>query len=161
MKKNKKLIISIAISILIVSFGIFIFYKLFYDGNKLSLGEKDWLNRNKSSVITINLPNELNVFASAGKGVFYDFLSGFEKENEININKNILPIGEENGLGFTINRKIDKNDLLIFRDHYVVVGKNYQSINSLNNLIGKNIGSTKDYINRITDNYNVSLSFAL
>ena len=161
MKKNKKVFISIAISILIVSLGIFIFYKFFYNANKLSLSEKEWLNKNKSSVITINLPNDLNIFAKNGKGVFYDFISGLEKANEMQINKNIIPLGEENGLSFTINSKIDKDDLLIFRDHYVVVGKEHLNIHNLSDLNGKNVGVIGNNISRITDNYNLSLNIAL
>ena len=159
MKKTKKIIISILVSLLVVGLGIFVYYKYFYDANKLNLTEKEWLNSHKTSVITFNLPNDLNVFATSGKGVFYDFLEAFEKDNEININKNILSIGEENGLGFVVDKKIDKDDLLIFKDHYVIVSKEYASIHDLTDLNGKNIGALSADINKITANYNTTIVF--
>ena len=161
MKKNKKIIISIISSIVIVALGIFAYYIFFYDANKLNLTEKEWLNNHKKSVITFNLPNELNVFSKAGKGVFYDFLNTLEKENELTINKTVLPIGEENGLGFTVSKNIDKEDLLVFKDHFVIVGKEYLSINNITNLNGKTIGILSSNISRITENYNTSISFSL
>ncbi len=159
MKKTKKIIISIVISILIVSLGIFVYYRYFYDANKLNLTEKEWLNNHKTSIITFNLPNDLNVFAKDGKGVFYDFLSGLEKENEININKNINSIGEENGLGFTISKNIDKDDLLIYKDHFVIVSKEYKSIHNLTDLNGSTIGALANDISRISANYTNNITF--
>lgn len=159
MKKTKKIIISIIISILIVSLGIFVYYRYFYDENKLNLTEKEWLNNHKTSVISFNLPNDLNVFAKDGKGVFYDFLSGLEKENEININKNINSIGEENGLGFTISKNIDKDDLLIYKDHFVIVSKEYKSIHNLTDLNGSTIGALANDISRISANYTNNITF--
>lgn len=159
MKKNKKIIISIIISILIVALGIFIYYRFFYDANKLNLSEKEWLNSHKTSLITFNIPNELNVFSKSGKGVFYDFLNGLEKENELTLNKTVLPIGEENGLGFVVNKNIDKNDLLVFKDHYVLVSKEKINIHNLTDLNGKTIGALSLDISRITANYNTTISF--
>lgn len=159
MKKTKKIIISIVISILIVSLGIFVYYRYFYDANKLNLTEKEWLNNHKTSIITFNLPNDLNIFAKAGKGVIYDFLDGLEKENEISINKTIVPIGQENGLGFVVNKNIDKNDLLIFKDHYVIISKEYKSIHNLTDLNGTTIGALSTDISRISANYTTNITF--
>ena len=78
MKKTKKIIISVASALLILGLGIFIFYKFFYDENRLNLTEKEWLNSHKTTVISFNIPNDLNIFSKAGKGVFYDFLNEFD-----------------------------------------------------------------------------------
>ena len=159
MKKTKKIIISIIISILVLGIGIFIYYHYFYDANKLNLTEKEWLNNHKTSVITFNLPNELNVFAKAGKGVFYDFLEGLEKDNELSINKSVMPIGAEDGLGFVVNKKIDSDDLLLFKDHFVIVSKEDASIHNLTDLNGRNVGILSSDISRITTNYSTSIIF--
>ncbi len=159
MKKNKKIIISVLSSIIIVALGIFGYYKFFYDANKLNLTEKEWLSKNKSTIVTFNVPNELNVFSKAGKGVFYDFLNGLEKDNEITLNKTVINIGEENGLGFVVKKEIDSDDLLVFSDHYVLVGKNYISIHSLSDLIGKSVGALSTDVSRITANYSDAINF--
>ena len=159
MKKIKKIIISILLSILFISLGIFIYYKVFYNANKLNLTEKEWLNKNKSSMITFNIPNDLNVFAASGKGVFYDLLNGLAQDNEMKINKNVVSLNEENGLGFVVNKSMDQNDLLIFKDHFVIVGKEYSSINSLLDLNGQAVGGLADGIGRLTANHKTSINF--
>ena len=86
MKKNKKIIISAVISILIVLLGVFVYYKFFYDRNALNLMEKEWLDKHKNVVTSINVSNDINIFSRAGKGVLFDFIKDFEDTNEIKIN---------------------------------------------------------------------------
>jgi diguanylate cyclase (GGDEF)-like protein len=159
MKKRKKIIISIIVSILIVILGLFGYYKFFYDENKLNLTEKEWINSHKSSVITFNIPSDLNIFASSGKGVFYDFLSELEKEYEISLNKNVVSIGEENGLGFVVSEDIDDDDLLIYQDHLVIVAKEMQDFKNITDLNGKTVGGLSSDISRITSNYQTTATY--
>ena len=157
MKKTKKIIISVISSILIVALGIFIYYKFFYDANKLNINEKEWLNNKKTSVISFNVPGDLNVFSASGKGVFYDFLDGFEKEYEVTLNKNV--INDNNSLGFVVSKDINKNDLLIYKDHYVIVGKNSIDIKDILDFNGSNIGGLAQDIALINSNYKTNITF--
>ncbi len=159
MRKTRKIIISVVVSILVVGLGILGYYHYFYDADSLNLVEKEWLNSHKNSVISINVPGELNIFGKSGKGVFFEFLESLEKNNELKLNKDVIDPKTNESLGFTINKNITKDDLLIFKDHYVIVGKSYTSINNLNDLIGKNIGALANDINRFNTNYNLNMTF--
>jgi len=157
MKKTKKIIISVISSLLIIGIGIFVYYNYFYDANKLNLIEKEWLNAQKSSVISFNVPSDLNIFASSGKGVFYDFLDGFENEYEVSLNKNVDT--GNNGLGFVVDKNITKDDLLIYQDHYAVIGKSQTDIKSILDLNENNIGGLASDISLINANYKTNITF--
>ena len=160
-KKTKRIIFSIISSILIVGLGIFIYYKLFYDANKLNLTEQDWLNNNKNTVITFNLPSNLNIFAKDGEGVFFEFLKELEEKYEININKNVTTTSDNNALSFVINKSIDKDDLLIFKDHYVIVSKEQANIKAISDLNGKTIGGISTDVSRVTANYGTAAVYTI
>ncbi len=159
MKKRRKLIISIISAIAILGIGIFVYYKFFYDANKLNLVEQEWINDHKTSLINFNIPNDINVFAKTGKGVFYDFLSDLEKDDSINFNRNINDKNEVNGLGFVVNDKIDAKDLLIYTDHYVIVSREANSIRNINDLRGLTIGALASDISKMSANYNNNLTY--
>ncbi|MFA6753309.1 MAG: GGDEF domain-containing protein [Bacilli bacterium] len=154
MKKFKKIFITVLSIIIVISLGLFIFYNYFYDENKLSIKEKEWIADNKNNLIDINIPNKLNIFGYNGAGVFFDFLDDLEKEYLIKFNKvaqdnNIL----ENDLGFYINKDITSRDLPIYKDYYVVIGKTSDVITSFNDLTGSTIGITADTLTRVTNSY--------
>ena len=154
MKKFKRIFITVLSIIIVISLGLFIFYNYFYDENKLSIKEKEWIADNKNNLIDINIPNKLNIFGYNGAGVFFDFLDDLEKEYLIKFNKvaqdnNIL----ENDLGFYINKDITSSDLPIYKDYYVVIGKTSDVITSFNDLTGSTIGITADTLTRVTNSY--------
>ena len=156
MKKYKKIIISVLAILCALGVGIFVFYKYFYDANKLSLTEKDWINNHKTSVISFNIPNDLNIFATSGKGVYYDFLKGLEEEYDINLNRNISAKYTQNGLGFTINKNKSTDGLLMFKDHYVLVAKDYYNIKDISDINGSVLGGLTSDISRLGANYKIS-----
>ena len=93
MKKTKKIIITIVTLVVVAVAGIFVFYNYFYDKNQLSISEKEWINTHKTNITSFNVPSDLNIFASTGKGVFYDFLDDLTKKYDLKINKKKKIVG--------------------------------------------------------------------
>lgn len=160
MKRKKKLIISIISLVVAIIIGIFVYYNYFYDVNKLNISEKEWINDNKSNIISFNVPSELNVFGKDGKGVFYDYLDELSNKYDINIDKKITPISGGTGIGFAVTKDITDNDLLFYQDHYVIIGRDYEVVTSITDLNGKTIGGLADGISRINSSYKTSITFS-
>lgn len=159
MKKTKKIIITIVTLVVVAVAGIFVFYNYFYDKNQLSISEKEWINAHKTNITSFNVPSDLNIFASSGKGVFYDFLDELTKKYDLKINKNVVPISGSAGLGFVVNNKISDEDLLIYEDHYVVISKDYTTVKTFKDLSGKKIGALASIISRVSSSYTDSNSY--
>src|SRR5574344_1884762 len=158
MKKAKKIIITTVSVIVLITIGIFIYYHYFYDANRLTLAEQQWLDNNKTNIISFNLPNDLNVFAKDGEGVFNSFIDDFAKNYSIEVNKNIANSNTNTTLGLTTTKE-KTNDLLLFQDHYVIVSKKMEVVTSPSDLKGKTIGVLSDGMNRFSGVYNVSATF--
>ena len=159
MKKTKKIIITIVTLVVVAVAGIFVFYNYFYDKNQLTISEKEWINTHKTNITSFNVPSDLNIFASSGKGVFYDFLDELTKKYDLKINKNVVPISGSAGLGFVVNNKISDEDLLIYEDHYVVISKDYTAVKTFKDLSGKKIGALANIISRVSSSYTDSNSY--
>ena len=160
MKKTKRIIISVISIILVVVAGVFIYYHFFYDENKLSIKEREWLDDHKSSNIDINVPNDLNAFGYKGMGIFFDFLQDFEKRYTISFNKNATSVGADvSGLGFIASKDYNKEDLLIYKDHYILISKNEEVITNYRNITGSSIGVTADTLTRITNIYSENMTY--
>ena len=84
MKKHKKKIILGVIVLILVITIFLVVYNIFKDKNSLNVIERTWLNNNKSSIITVNIQNNLNVFSNNGEGVYYDFLKDIEDDTKLN-----------------------------------------------------------------------------
>lgn len=160
MKKTKKItitIISVLVILLLIVSG---YYKYFYDANKLSIKEKEWLNNNKSSLISINVPNKLNVFGYNEVGVFFDFLEDFEKKHLVSFNKVAHDeVLESSTLSFVTNKTLTSSDLLLYKDHYVLVGKSEDVITSYNDITGSTIGLMPNYLTRVSDIYKETMTY--
>lgn len=144
MKRKKKLIITIISLVVAAIIGIFVYYNYFYDANKLNISEKEWINDNKSNIVSFNVPSDLNVFGKDGKGVFYDYLDELSNKYDINVDKKITPISGGTGIGFAVTKDITDNDLLFYQDHYVIIGRDYEVVTSITDLNGKTIGGLAD-----------------
>lgn len=160
MKKNKKLIITLIIIFITCLVGLGIYLKVFNNPNSLNLIEKKWLDDNKTSVISINLYNDLNTFGYNGTGVFYDFIDDFSKEYGLNFNKNALLINQmPTGFGFKIDSVYNQDKLLFYKDHYVVVSKSNNHLKKLSEIKDSKIGTTIEGIEVLTSAYGISSTY--
>lgn len=125
MRKYKKIFIISIITIIVVSLSFFCLYKLIVDENSLSIKEKKFLDQNASRVISVTIPNDIPVFGDSGVGVFFDFSSYLSKNLGIQINNNTISyLSETEGYGFKISNVYEKDSLLMYKDHFVIISKN-------------------------------------
>ena len=142
MKKIKK-IIYICLGVLgIIGIFIFVYFNYFHDPNKLSISEKEWLNRNSNKVISIGFPSGINLFSKNGEGILYDFVDDFAEEHELNINKSFS--SGDASLSFVLTNKKNNNDLLFYKDFYVVLSKDYKVVSSIDDLKDGSVATLSD-----------------
>lgn len=148
MKKAKKYIIAIISILLVVGLSIFVYFSFIYDKNKLSIREKEWISNNSKNVISFGVAPGINIFSKDGAGVFYDFIDDFAKEYELNIDKTVS--NSSSSLGFVFSDKQLNEDLLFFKDYYVVVSKDYKVVNNLNDLKDGVLSGLSDSVSKLT-----------
>lgn len=157
MKKFKKIIIIVVISIILVVGLVFGFYKLFKDENSLTIAEKTWISSNKNSVYTINVPNDINVFGKNGAGVFFDFINSLDEDLSLKLNSSVYSINSTNdALGFNVDTSYNNRDLLIYMDYFVLVNKDKNSVISLSDISDKTIGILSKDLSYVSSYYTLS-----
>ena len=109
MKKVKKIVIPIIIAVILIVCSIFVYYNYFYDSNKLSIREKEWINSNANRVISFGIPTNLNNFSKSGTGIFYDFTKDLADEYKLKVNNNSYT-SFDNSLGFYLTSVENDND---------------------------------------------------
>lgn len=162
MKKKQILIISIvAIIILLIGGGTYYVLTKQDKNTTLTLLEKQWIEKNKNSVIDLSIPNNVPVFDYDGQGIFFDFINDLEKTTGLEFNKVSYNLDDKvnSDYYFNVNRKIDKSDILIYQDHYVLITNTQNKYLSLNDMSSMVIGVLKDNlseVNKYMDGANVT-----
>lgn len=140
-KLSKKIVIIAIIVLLAIAAIAFATYKIVNDENKLTVEEKEWITENIDVLQTVMVPNNLDIFGKNGSGVFFDFLSDLEAEYKLRVNEETYSIGETVDSGsFKIVTDIDKNHVVFYEEHYVLISKSKVNISTLSQLNGKKIG---------------------
>ncbi len=150
MKNGRKFVwIGITVAFLI-AIGIFLYMTL-KDPNRLTIIEKEWINKNNKSVINIAVVNDINNFGKDGNGVYFEFLEDFSKEYDFTINPVPFSFGSDpEGLSLSIKYQLEKTDKVFYQDHYVLVSKNDETFTNLDSLSSSKIAvlnSDADQIN--------------
>ena len=165
-KKNKRLnfkkflliAIPIVIVILVILFGIYTKNKNDKNG-VFSILEKRWIEKNKTTVVDVSVINDLPLFGDEGDGVFFDFLNDFEKET--NLKFNMVPYSmsksvSDDGYVFQINNKskLNNNELLFYKDDYIMISKDSEKVKSFSSLkdavigvLDTDLSTIKEYLN--------------
>ncbi len=141
---KKKLIIILPIVIAALAFVFVYRYYNKEDANTtLTVTEKKWVQENKEQQYDFEIVNDYPLYGTNGEGVIFDFVSDFEENIGIEFNKIPYLIGSDLTTdSFRIrilnnDDKLTKDDLFLFDDYYVAVGKDYQRINHITDM--KNI----------------------
>jgi diguanylate cyclase (GGDEF)-like protein len=144
--KNKKKIILLIIGIAIIVFiGLYVILN-YTEPNILNSQDKKWIADNGGKVIDIDVINDIPVYSNNGSGVIFDFLDYMKEETNLDFNK--IPY-LKSGTNFNSkyrfeivdgSNKLTNEQLLIFTDSYVAVGKTERKIKSLEDLSGTKIG---------------------
>lgn len=160
-KNNKKsnnsylkyCIIGIIIVLLITA--IYLFLTAEDDNNKLTVLEKQWIMRNKKTLIDINVPNDINIVATDGNGFLFSLLKRIERDTDLRFNKKAYNYGSDVSDGSLSVLVLDNNDslsdkdVLIAEDNYVIVSKSEGYFTNFNDLYEEKIGvlsSLKDVV---------------
>ena len=140
MKNKIKTVVYAIIGFAAVITLVFLIVNYLNDKNKLTVDEKKWINNNLSTVQNINVVNDINIFASSGYGVYFDFINDLAKEYSLKINPITNNISENVNDGFTLTNNINNNSIVFYEDHYVLVSQKYQHIKDINDLKNLKIG---------------------
>ena len=152
-KQNKIFIALIVVAVLLL--GWFVFVRLYYGTatqTSLSIAEKRWLESSKATVFDISMINSVPVLSKDGEGLFFEFLSYFEKDTGLDFNKLPYTTKEINGdynFKGTANAPT-KDDILIYSDNFVLIDKHNKPIFSVSELTLKKVGILSSDIERLT-----------
>ena len=144
-KTNKIVILSIIGLLLLVCVVIFIL-NYTKDSSSFSLLEKNWINNHKSNVIDVSVYNDVPVYGQDGEGMIFSYLEEFTNSYGIEFNKVSYLVGGSTNMrdvSFRIlnyNEELGENDILLYTDKYVLIGKNNDNINGISSLRDKTIG---------------------
>ena len=148
---KKKIMIILPILIAIVAF-IFV-YRYYNKEDKtttLTITEKRWVEENQDKEFDFEIVNDYPLYGLNGVGVIFDFIEDFEENIGIEFNKiSYLKTEEPEGKSYRIrvlgnDEKLTSNDLFLFNDNYVLVGKEYERINHIKDIKNKKIGILKE-----------------
>ena len=162
-KKGKK---RLAVLIIILLVGILVFLITSVKGNttntKLSLSEKKWIENNKKEVVNISVVTNIPIFSDEGSGVFFDFTDKLERQTGLSLN--LISYSEdsdiqENDLYFEIIKqsdmsKLKDNDMIFYKDYYVLIGKEKETISIASEIKDKKIGVLSEDLANV--NYYIS-----
>lgn len=163
----KKLLILLIIVIAIVV-GLYFFLTAEDEESKLSLIEKQWIEKNKDTLINIEIPNNLSVIGSNGEGLLFKFLNKVEEETELSFNKisyNYPENTDSNKNNYSLlvlknSDTLNKNDILVIEDNFVLVGKENKLIEDIASLSGATIGVLDSDKTTLNNNYkNININF--
>ncbi len=147
MKKIKLLPLIIAVLILaLIAITVVYVVRVTKDEYSLTTSEKKWIESNKNVVIDVSIMNDLPIFANEGDGILFSFLDYFSLQTDLELNKKSYSIDGEivaSDYIFKImgeSEQITKNDLLFYYDKFVIVSKNNEKINNINDLLDYKIG---------------------
>ncbi len=160
MKKKNKIIILIATILVILSL-FFLYYVFFNKKNTLTIAEKQWIDNNKTNVIDISVLNDVPAFTNNGNGVIFDFLNYVSKDTNLSFNPSAFKVGDTdlNNYSFTIKDKMDNNDILVYRDNYVIVFNSSKVIKSPSEISNSKIGLLENDVNRFSSYFNDTNTF--
>ncbi len=138
---KKKLIIIIPIIIAIVTFIVVYRHYTYEDKTTtLTVSEKRWVQNNNDESYDFEVVNDYPLYGINGEGVIFDFLDDFEKNIGLEFNK--IPYLKDSAPKTNSYRirildndaTLGKNDLFLFNDNYIAVGKTYQRINHITDM---------------------------
>lgn len=161
---KRKVLIYSTISVFIVGIVIFLVVFITNSKNEYSFTEKSWINDNVNNVIDISVPTDYPVFSMDGKGLFLDFIDNLESDTNLKFNI----INSNADYSFKTKNNLSENDLLIFRDHFVVFSTSEGVLGDLKELQNQKVAVltddmslVSDYINNISNiNYTTYASYS-
>ena len=118
------------------------------DENKLTIQEKEWIQQNKNLLQDFSIVDNVPIFSDSGTGVVFDFLASLEENTELDFNELSYSYGNNptSEYAFQIVNKKGKNDILLYRDNFVLVTKDKMSYNTTADITNIRIGVLDDHL---------------
>ena len=143
-KKKNVLIVFIIIAVLVCGFLGTLYY-ITSTVNNYSYDEKTWINNNSNKTFDVYVEQSLPVFSSNGEGVYYDYLKALKEDSGINLN---IITTDTSTLKLTNKNSTSESDIVVYKDHFVVVGRD--DVNKLSDLNYKTVGVISSDIDNVT-----------
>ena len=142
---NKKKLITIAISILVVAILSGSIYYILTKQDKnttLTIIEKQWVEDNKNNIIDLGMVNGVPIFNYNGEGLLFEFIDALETNIGLEFNKLSYTVSSQApaAYSFLYTDQVGENDILIHQDHYAIFTKENVKYNNLNDIPQMTIG---------------------
>lgn len=158
MKKNNKInkIIILSIIALIFTISLVIFILNYTkDDSSFSILEKNWISNHASNVVDISVYNDVPIYGQDGEGIIFSYLEKFTESYGVEFNKiSYLTDNDKNlrNVAFRIldyDTELTNNDILMYNDYYVIVGKEKDTINDISDLENSSLGVLDEDVSNI------------
>ncbi len=152
--KNKKIIVSVTLVVLLLGIAFFIYYFLTKEDKvtTLNLFEKQWIESNKNNVIDMSIVDNIPILSYNGEGIIADFLDSLNEETGLAFNKISYRLGDDirSDYAFELVDSLSESDILIYEDNYAIMTKEatYLNISELN---GLTIGVISEDLNNVNN----------
>ena len=154
MNKKKIAIISSILILLVVVSGVVYFILNRQDKNTtLTILEKQWIEKNKNTVIDLSILNNIPIISYSGEGVFFDFLSSLQQLTGLEFNKVSYNVGEMKKSDYALEavNEVNDNDIVIYRDYYAVLTKKSVKYEKLTDMQNMTIGVLKNQLDIVNE----------
>jgi len=157
MKKKHVLIISIIIVLLAIIGVLYFIFTNEDSDSTLTLVEKQWIESNKNNIIDFGFVNDVAILNNSGEGIVFNFIEKIEEDTGIDFNKVSYKYGEDvkEDYAFKVVDEVSDDDILIYTDNYVLIGKKDLKYNNLDEISNASVGVLKKQLDNV-DNYLVS-----
>lgn len=121
------------------------------DKNNLTITEKQWIENNKNLLQDFSIVDNVPIFSDAGTGVVFDFLTSLEENTGLDFNELSYSYGGNptSDYAFKIVSKKEKNDILIYRDNFVLVTKEKMSYNTTADIKNISVGVLNNHLEEV------------
>ncbi len=153
-KNNKKLFLIIGIvALLFVAILYFLFSRNKEENFDLTSLENRWIENNKNKMIDISLLNDVPLLSFEGKGLIHNFLEYFEQLTSLEFNKKTCCTKDDDSeIIFNLVEDSDttsKNQLLVYKDNYIIVSNKDTKFQGMEKLTDEKIGVVENYSEEI------------
>lgn len=155
MKKKTVFIVIPVIAFIIAFVGVFFYFNSVDKKTNFTLSEKKWLEENSKEKIDFDIVNNYPVYGTDGEGVFFDYVKNLENKTGLLFNKVPVMDTEKAESAYSIrilnnDEELGKNDLLIFSDSYVAIGKETMTITREADIANMKLGVLNDDMSEIS-----------
>lgn len=132
------------------------------DKNNLTITEKQWIENNKNLLQDFSIVDNVPIFSNAGTGVVFDFLTSLEENTGLDFNELSYSYGGNptSDYAFKIVSKKEKNDILIYRDNFILVTKEKMSYNTTADIKNIRVGVLNNHLEEVEKYLNGSTNVA-